>query len=75
MKKLWLVSNDSEINSISYNNVDIEAAVCTLAVLTKVAPKGKSTHRKGQLCLQLHILSRGFSRERRLLTAQVRESA
>lgn len=69
MKKLWLVSKGSEINSILYNNVDMEAAVCTLAVPTKVAPKGESTHRKGQLCLQLHILSGGFSRERRLLTA------
>lgn len=32
MKKRWLVSKDREINSILSNNVNIEAAVCTLAV-------------------------------------------
>lgn len=33
MKKLWLFSKDSEINSILSNNVNTEAAVCTLVVL------------------------------------------
>lgn len=69
MKKLWLVSKDSEINSILSNNVNIEAAVCTLA-----APKGESTHGKGQPCLQLHALSGGFTGERKLLNVQVREA-
>lgn len=40
MKKLWLVSKHSGTNSILYNNVDIEAAVCTLAVfLQKQHPR------------------------------------
>lgn len=32
MKKQWLVSKDREINSILSNNINTEAAVCTLAV-------------------------------------------
>lgn len=39
-----------------------------------VAPKEQSTHGEGQLCLQLHALLASFTRNRKLLSMQVKEA-